>query len=109
MSEKKKAGRPVEESPTKIEGTFLDVFKVVKQNKEQNAKKGGNYSLPVEGMGLPVRLQTVLLNAGITNLKELASYHVEEIMQIKGMGMKYISLLEDVISKYNLRFGDFKR
>ncbi len=42
MAEKKKAGRPVEETPTKIDGTFLDVFKVVKENKEQNAKKNIN-------------------------------------------------------------------
>lgn len=39
MAEKKKAGRPTEETPTKIKGTFLEVFKVVKKNKEENKKK----------------------------------------------------------------------
>ncbi len=39
MSEKKKEGKKYEE-PVKIEGEFLEVFKVVKKNKEEKAKKG---------------------------------------------------------------------
>ena len=39
MAEKKKAGRPVEEKPTKVKATFLEVFKVVKKNKEEKPKE----------------------------------------------------------------------
>lgn len=108
MAEKKKASHPVEEKPTKVKGTFLEVFKVVKDNKLQNSRKG-HYSLPIEEMELPIRLQILLRNNEITTLKQLASFHLEELMQIKGMGIKYISLLEDVVAKYGLRFGDFIR
>jgi hypothetical protein len=34
-----KAGRPVEETPTKINVGFKEVFKVVKKNREQNLSK----------------------------------------------------------------------
>lgn len=37
-NEKKKAGTK-KEKPVKIEGDFLEVFKVVKKNKEQKAKE----------------------------------------------------------------------
>lgn len=36
---KKKADKTTSEKPLKIKGSFLQVFKVVKKNKEQNAKK----------------------------------------------------------------------
>ncbi len=40
MAEKKKVGRPEKaEEPTKIKGEFLEVFKVVKKNKEDKAKE----------------------------------------------------------------------
>jgi hypothetical protein len=38
MSKGKKQSEKAHEPPTKIKGTFLDVFKVVKANKEQKAK-----------------------------------------------------------------------
>lgn len=39
MAEKKKVGRPKTEESTKIKGEFLDVFKVVKKNKEDKSKE----------------------------------------------------------------------
>lgn len=108
MAERNKAGRPAKEKPTKIRGTFLDVFKVVKENKKQQANKGSNYSLPIDDMDLPIRLKTVLKNNGIYTLKNLATYHAEELLQLKNFGIKSISLVEAVLNKYGLRMGDTK-
>lgn len=39
MAKAAKKSKTTNEKPTKVDGTFLEVFKVVKKNKEQKAKK----------------------------------------------------------------------
>jgi hypothetical protein len=39
MAKAKKSNKAPAEKPLKIKGEFLEVFKVVKKNKEENAKK----------------------------------------------------------------------
>ncbi len=91
--------------------TFHNIMAAsVKGNpKPKEYKKPNNYSLPIEQMELPVKLQIVLKNNGVTMLKELASYDVEDLLQFKNLGIKSIALIERAIHKYGLRLGDFRR
>lgn len=72
-------------------------------------KSTGNYSMPIEKLELPLRLQIVLKNNGVNTLKELASYYPEEILQLKRFGFKSVTIVEKALSRYGLRMGDFIR
>lgn len=98
-------------SAKEASGTFHNIMAAsVKGNpKPKEPKRPNNYSLPIEQMGLPIKLQIVLKNNGITTLKELVSYDVFELLQFKNLGIKSISKIEDAIKKYGLYLGDFRR
>ena len=76
--------------------------------KPKEKKKPNHYSLPIEEMGFPIRLQTILKKNGVNTLKDLASCELWDIMQFKNLGNKSISLIETALEKYKLRLGDFK-
>lgn len=55
-------------------------------------------------LNLSTRLNNALLNAGITNLPDLANYKLDEVANFRGMGKKSLGELQEVVSAHNIQF-----
>lgn len=58
----------------------------------------------ISELGLTTRLNNALLNAGITNLADLAKYSKDEVANFRGMGKKSLTELIEVMDKHNIKF-----
>lgn len=82
--------------------------------KKENPKSSennfrNNYALPIDEMEMPTKLKIILNQNGVNTLKILASYEPEDLLQFRNLGVKSISIIEKLLSKYKLRLGDFNR
>lgn len=59
----------------------------------------------VSQLNLSTRLTNSLLNAGISNLKDLENKSREEALSFKGMGKKSMTELEDIMSEKGITFA----
>jgi DNA-directed RNA polymerase alpha subunit len=105
------AKAPKKKSAKESSNIFHNIMAAsVNGNPESKKKdKREHYALPIEQMGFPIRLQTVLKQNDINTLKQLVSYDAFELMHFKNMGIKSISLIELAIEKHGLRLGDFAK
>lgn len=58
----------------------------------------------ISELGLTTRLNNALLNAGITNLADLAKYSKDEVVNFRGMGKKSLTELINIMDKHNIKF-----
>lgn len=56
-------------------------------------------------LNLSTRLNNALLNAGITNLNDLAKYQADEVANFRGMGKKSLSELQEIMAAHSIQFS----
>lgn len=83
-----------------------DAFIKAKEQ-EEAYKYASENSLPLEQCRLDKRILRLLAAAGIYTIYQLAYNTPEEIMQIKGLGIKAISQLDVELRKHGWLFGGF--
>ncbi|PQJ11945.1 hypothetical protein CJD36_009135 [Flavipsychrobacter stenotrophus] len=75
------------------------------RKQEEAYKHAAETSLPLEQSGLDKRTVRLLATNGIHTIYQLAYNTQEEIMRIKGLGMKAISQMEIELPKHGWWFG----
>lgn len=70
--------------------------------------KSGVLSLPITELDLTVRTYNCMNNADVKTLGEIVSHTKSELMRFRNFGKKSLEELEDIVRKYDLRFGWFQ-
>jgi DNA-directed RNA polymerase alpha subunit len=60
---------------------------------------------PISKLELSQRAQAVLEKLGITSIEQISTIEFEDILRIRGAGMKTISEIETSLAKFGLRIG----
>ena len=76
-----------------------ETTEIIKAEETKEEKK-----ILIGELNLSTRLNNALLNAGITNLSDIAKYKADEVISFRGMGKKSLTELEEVLTANNIKF-----
>jgi DNA-directed RNA polymerase subunit alpha len=74
--------------------------------KQEQQKEVEEVKILISELNLSTRLTNALLNAGITDLKDLNGRSRNEVANFRGMGKKSLTELEEILGQHNFAFSD---
>ena len=74
--------------------------------KQEQTNEVEEEKILISELNLSTRLTNALLNAGITDLRDLNGRSREEVANFRGMGKKSLTELEDIMTQHSFAFSD---